>query len=194
MVRLRTTVQWGTRVHSQTYMYRRILKYSDAMFFYNFFEFFFFLNFFCHHHTTAVSQVHRQKRMQFYFELSSWRRRFNNNNNSKQCCFKNQRWQNNPFSSESKQKSGHLVPVSDWWVWQCLSWETFLPTVPCQRPPLSLARVSVGLESARWPGFFFFFFFFCRIFEYEKSFSSSCQQCRYSSIQLLVAALVHSRM
>ena len=50
----------------------------------------------------------------------SWRRRFNNNNKSKQCCFKNQRWQNNTFSSESKQKSGHLVQFlsgeldSDW--------------------------------------------------------------------------------
>ena len=84
----------------------------------------------------------------------SWRRWFNNNNNSKQCCFKNQRWQNNPFSSKSKQKSGHLVPVSEWWVWLCLSLGTFLPTVPCQRSPLSLARVSVGLDR-----FFIFYFF-----------------------------------
>ena len=124
------------------------------------------------------------------FTLScSWRRRFNNNNNSKQCYFKNQRWQNNPFSSESKQKSGHLVPVSEWWVWKWWSWETFLPTVPCKRQALSLARVSVSLESARWPGFFFFFSFFGRILEYEKSYSSRCQQCRCSSIRLLIAAL-----
>ena len=86
----------------------------------------------------------------------SWRRRFNNNNNSKQCCFKNQRWQNNPFSYKSKQKSSHLVPVSEWWVWRCLSWETFLPTAPCQRPPHTQGRVSVGLDR------FFFFFFFLR--------------------------------
>ena len=32
----------------------------------------------------------------------SWRRQFNNNNNSKQCCFKNQRWQNNPFSCPNR--------------------------------------------------------------------------------------------
>ena len=37
--------------------------------------------------------------------------------------------------------------------------------------------------------------FFCgRIFEYEKSYSSSCQQCGYSSIRLLVAVLVRSYM
>ena len=99
----------------------------------------------------------------------SWRRRFNNNNNSKQCCFKNQRWQNNPFSSESKQKSGHLVPVSEWGVSQWLSLQTLLPTVPCQRRALSLAPVSVGLDSARWPGILYYYFFFCgRIFKHEN--------------------------
>ena len=86
----------------------------------------------------------------------SWRRRFNNNNNSKQCCFKNQRWQNNPFSSKSKQKSRHLVPVSEWWVWQCLSWETFLHDGTM---PAAAAHPGTG---KRRPGqiFIFFFFFF----------------------------------
>ena len=122
-------------------------------FFLNFliFWFFWFFWFFCHYHTTRQFPRSLAENACNFTLICSWRRRFNKNNNSKQCCFKNQRWQNNPFSSKSKQKSGHLVPVSERWVWQCWSWETFLPTVPCQRTPLSLARVSVGLD------IFFFF-------------------------------------
>ena len=125
-------------------------------FFLNFliFWFFWFFWFLCHYHTTRQFLRSLAENACNFTLSCSWRRRFNKNNNSKQCCFKNQRWQNNPFSSKSKQKSGHLVPVSERWVWQCLSWETFLPTVPCQRTPLSLARVKRG------PGHFFFFFFF----------------------------------
>ena len=148
-----------------------------------------FVLFFCFVLATTVPQEQNPRSVSEnscnFTSSYSWRRRFNNNNNnSKKYCFKNQRWQNYPFSS--KQKSGHLVPVSEWWVWPWLSWETFLLTVPCQRQALSLALVRVGLGSARWLGFFFFFFFAA-----EYSYSSSCQQCGYSSIRLLVAALLH---
>ena len=120
------------------------------MFFYNFFYFldFFWIFFFFFAATIPLEQYPSSvaENAWNFTSSCSWRRRFNNNNNSKQCCFKNQRWQNNPFSYKSKQKSWHFVPVSEWWVWQCLSWETFLPTAPCQRPPLTQARVSVGLD------------------------------------------------
>ena len=128
------------------------LKFFWNFWFFDFFDFFFFC---CHHHTTRQFPRSLAENACNFTLSCSWRRLFNNNNNSKQCCFKNQRWQNNQLSSESKQKSGHLVPVSEWWVWQCLSWETFLPTEPCQRPPLSLAWVSVGLDI-----FFLLFIFF----------------------------------
>ena len=181
----------------QSTLHKRILEYSDAMFFYFLFFLFFFIYLFWfffvdffdfffvvpppyHWYRSSVAENACN-----FTSSCSWRRRFNNNNNSKQCCFKNQRWQNNPFSSKSKQKSRHLVPVSEWWVWQCLSLETFLPTAPCHRPPLTQARVSVGLDRL------IFFCFFCgRIFGYEKSYPSSCQPCGYSSIRLHVAALM----
>ena len=75
--------------------------------------------------------------------------------------------------------STHVHHAAEWWVWQCLSWETFLPTTPCQRPPLSLARVTVSLG----------IFFLRPNIRVRFSYSSSCQQCGYSSIRLLVAAL-----
>ena len=154
-------LQAKTRIYGRhVFLIILLIFFVDFVDFFGWFFWFFFgwfLIFFCHHHTTgAVSQVHRRKNSCIFTSSCSWRRWFNNNNNSKQCCFKNQRWQNNQFSSESKQKSGHLVSVSEWWAWQCLSWETFLPTVPCQRPLLSMARLSVDLDSAR--DFFFFFF------------------------------------
>ena len=67
--------------------------------------------------------------------------------------FKNQRWQNNPFSSKSKQKSGHLVQFlsgefDSAWVGKHFYHDTM---------PAAAALPGTG---NRRPGIFFFFFFF----------------------------------
>ena len=121
-----SVMRYPSTVHSQAYiymyMYKRILEYSDAMFFIIFLIFFFVVVVVdfcccCFFATTIPLEQYPKSIAEnaCNFTLScSWRRWFNSNNNSKQCCFKNQRWKNNPFSSKSKQKSGHWVPVSEW--------------------------------------------------------------------------------
>ena len=174
----------------------RILEYSDAMFFYNFLDFFFsllnfldfFLDFFFFFATTIPLEQYPSSVAENacnFTSSCSWRRRFNNNN-SKQCCFKNQRWQNNPFDLQVQTEIQTFGP--SFWVVSLTVLE--LGNIFTNGTmPAAAAHPGTG---KRRPRQIFFFFFFCIAAEYSgmrNRTMSSYQPCGYSSIRLHVAAL-----